>query len=448
MNLKRQSISLMMAMFFVLLIILPIHAAIADDTDLFEYEIKNGKVTIIMCDMAASGSVTVPDTIQGYPVTEISLIGFMDCVNVTEINIGKNVVKIGEWAFLNCPNLEAINIDPQNTAFASLEGVLLNKQLKELIKCPAAKQGSFTIPDTVLSMLTSSFYDCRKLTEIIIGAGLKSIPSSAFANCSRLESITLTSNIASIADLAFGYCTSLKEIVIPNSVTSIGASAFYACIALEKAVIGSAVQSIGSMAFGRCESLVEFEVAPNNAYYRADQGILYAKDGKTIVCYPVGRETDGGVYKIPNGIANIGASAFFGWQKIERLLVPQGILAVGDAAFKDCNNLRAACFYGQAPNIGQRIFDNMAEGFAIYCFNEYAAGFLQAPFKGYTVVSVTPGDPSGDGKTDSLDIAATQQHLLYLKFLDGAGAFAADMDMNGALDSRDIALLQKKLLGL
>ena len=63
--------------------------------------------------------------------------------------------------------------------------------------------------------------------------------------------------VTTIGNGAFYNCTKLTEIIIPDSVTSIGNSAFYWCTKLTEIIIPDSVTSIGNYAFYRCTSLTE-----------------------------------------------------------------------------------------------------------------------------------------------------------------------------------------------
>lgn len=70
-----------------------------------------------------------------------------------------------------------------------------------------------------------------------------------------IEEFQIPNNIIRIDKSAFFNCLKLASIIIPNSVMIIGYGAFHACTSLENVVIGSGVKTIEDFAFGNCYKL-------------------------------------------------------------------------------------------------------------------------------------------------------------------------------------------------
>ncbi len=64
-----------------------------------KYEIVDGEVTIDICDKNICGDVTIPDMIEGYPVTKIAPFAFAFCNKMKSVIISKNIKEIGQCAF-------------------------------------------------------------------------------------------------------------------------------------------------------------------------------------------------------------------------------------------------------------------------------------------------------------------------------------------------------------
>ena len=80
--------------------------------DYIVYTVDTGKeeVTIADCDTSISGSHSIPDIIEGYPVTNINPDAFKGCSSLENLVIPDNVTRIGCNAFKNCYKLVSITM--------------------------------------------------------------------------------------------------------------------------------------------------------------------------------------------------------------------------------------------------------------------------------------------------------------------------------------------------
>jgi hypothetical protein len=74
----------------------------------FTYMITNGTITITGY-IGRGGSVAIPDTINGLPVTTIGASAFYSCTGLTSVTIPNSVTSIGDGAFGNCTSLTALH---------------------------------------------------------------------------------------------------------------------------------------------------------------------------------------------------------------------------------------------------------------------------------------------------------------------------------------------------
>ena len=108
--------------------------------------------------------------------------------------------------------------------------------------------------------------------------------------------------VTTIGGYAFYKCTSLTSVTIPDSVTSIGNYAFYECTSLTSVTIPDSVTTIESSAFSGCTSLTSINVSKQNLNYTSIDGILYDKEGTTLICCPAGKTS----VTIPDSVTTIG----------------------------------------------------------------------------------------------------------------------------------------------
>lgn len=203
---------------------------------------------VIFCPEAKNGEISIPNT-----VTEIGSYAFSGCSNLNNINLPKSLERILEGAFKDCVslksitipanvrqiegtrsvggspfsgcvNLETINVDNSNTVYLSKDGIVYDEMGTVLYLCPEGKSGTVNVPDGVTQI--SGFYECGKLTEIILPTSITQIDEYAFYDCKSLNTITIPSSVKSIGVLSFCGCTSLLEVSVPDSVKEIGINAF------------------------------------------------------------------------------------------------------------------------------------------------------------------------------------------------------------------------------
>jgi hypothetical protein len=125
-------------------------------------------------------SVTIP---QG--VTGIGDYAFVGCLNLTSVTIPASVASIGKWVFGDCDGLTEITVDPENTVYCSINGVLFDKSGETLIQCPGGKIGTFVVPTEVVSVGNDAFYGCSNIKSVILSRKTH-VDSNAFPNSIRI----------------------------------------------------------------------------------------------------------------------------------------------------------------------------------------------------------------------------------------------------------------------
>ena len=116
------------------------------------YASKNGvlfnknKTKLIIYPRGRQGDYIIPDSVK-----KIVWWAFDSCEYLTTLTIPASVIDIEYWAIHNCPCLTSIIVHPDNPAYVSENGLLLNKDKTELIAYTAGLQSNCILPDTVVS---------------------------------------------------------------------------------------------------------------------------------------------------------------------------------------------------------------------------------------------------------------------------------------------------------
>ncbi len=169
--------------------------------------------------------IRIPDEIDGLPVDRIIGATFSDNENIEYIEIPATVSEISAQAFSKCSSLTDIVVDNANTYYSSKNGVVYNDDYTTLVAFPAGQSGSFTIPESVVSIAPYSFQYCYNLTEIKMYNNVLTIGASAFAYCWNLSSIKLSDSLKTLSVKALAYCDNLTEIHLPGSLKTIVSNA-------------------------------------------------------------------------------------------------------------------------------------------------------------------------------------------------------------------------------
>ena len=270
------------------------------------------------------GSGGVKNIVIGNKISDLDWIDFAACKSLESIFIGSSISEITNKIlddFTNCTNLTYIDVSNDSTTYASVDGVLYNKELTKIVMFPKNKSGEYIIVDGTTEIGIYAFQYCINLSSVIIPDSVNNMESRAFSRCTSLTNVHIGNQITSIKNYTFEYCTSLESITIGNSVTKIGTWAFYGCTSLENITIPDSVISIGYQAFY------------NTALLNKQGGIAYA-DTWVIACSTY---TTTGTIK--NGTKGIADKSFYNCTKLKSIVISDSVMYIGHSAFQGCTNL-------------------------------------------------------------------------------------------------------------
>lgn len=352
----------------------------------FSYTTEGGEITITGY-TGPGGDVTIPDMVDGLPVTRIkryafeqrtsltrvsipdSVISIGDnafqfCTQLTAVTLGKSVTLIGLSPFQGCARLTTITVDALNPSFSSVDGVWFDKSRSTLIQYPSGKAGGYTIPDSVTHISDYAFLWCDGLTDVTIPASVTNLGKRVFGYNTRLSAIAVDSfnpAFGSVDGVLFdkGESTLIRyppgksgNYAIPNGVTRIEEWAFATCAQLTSVTTPASVSSIGDYAFSGCGRLNAITVNALSPSYSDVDGVLFDRIQATLVQYPLAR----GDYTIPNGVTNIANSAFAGCYRMTGVTIPNSVTRLGDYAFSGCIGLKSVAIPNSVSSIGDYAF--------------------------------------------------------------------------------------------
>ena len=314
--------------------------------------------------IAGCQSTIIPNS-----VTIIANGAFSGCTNLISIEIPASVTGIAEGSFSGCDNLTSIKVDENNKSYDSRDNcnaIISWDQI--IVGCK-----STIIPNTVTSIGSDAFRDCKTLTNLEIPNSVTSIGMNAFSGCSGLTSIEIPASVESIGYSAFDRCTSLTSISIPAAVTKLETATFSYCTSLEKVsfvgdskltyigdgvfsnctsltniAIPTTVTTLGEYVFYECTSLTKITLSSTitkigkSTFYNCTslEDVLI---GAKLTIIP--RETFYGCTSlksvaIPDTVTTIAGDAFRECKNLESILIPYSVKIVESNAFRGCTNLK------------------------------------------------------------------------------------------------------------
>ncbi|MBR3403148.1 MAG: leucine-rich repeat protein [Parasporobacterium sp.] len=146
----------------------------------------------------------------------------------------------------------------------------------------------------------------------------------------------------------------IREVRIEEGVTGIGSGAFFGCSEVDTIFISASVRTIGKAAFAGCTRLYGFVVSPSNTVYKSSNGVLFSKDGSTLVAYPAYRYEE--KYCVPDGVTTIEEAAF-AFSNLSEVILPEGVETISPYLFYLSRGLYRISIPLSVTTIGYHAFD-------------------------------------------------------------------------------------------
>lgn len=305
----KRTTSLLMAV----IIIITAISIVSCDTGSVKLEYRIDKVsetvTITGQGSAKGKWVTIPEEIDGYPVTAIGEYAFKDST-FEQIILPTTITSIGRGAFYNCKKLFALH---------------------NLEKCIGLEKIEREV-----------FYGCEYFIDLNLPESIKEIGDYAFYKCTYLYRFSLPSRLESIGDYAFYACLNLSP-SIPDSVTHIGECAFLGCYSISQVVIPSRVTRIENWSFSQCANLEEIAIP---------EGVNFIGEYAFYLCEALDS------VNIPSTVLTIGVAAFADCKMLKQVTVPEGVRRIDVAAFANTSNLKSIYLPKSLQFLGDKVFLN------------------------------------------------------------------------------------------
>lgn len=347
---------------------------------------------------AFSGSTSLTSLNLNEGLVTIGDYAFISCTSLITVDIPGSVTSIGDTTFANCRSMTAIEVDPANTVYQSVGGVLYNEALTKMIKFPNGLGGNYTVPDGVTSLGSRAFNSCHHLIEVAIADSVVDIPMFALGYSANLTTIEVDednpsftsvdgvlfdkdvtdliqypsgkdgdyvfpSTVIMIDDWSMCYAQELVSLTIPEGVVHIGEGAFAESPTLTVVNIPASVTFIGEWAFDDSNSLLEINVAEGNLNYSSLDGVLFNGNGTVLIRLPGGLS---GEYIVPDGVLTIDSWAINQAPNLSSIVMPDSLTYLGYYCLSSVPGLISIIFKGDAPDHDVNWLHSVNDSLKIY----------------------------------------------------------------------------------
>lgn len=206
-----------------------------------------------------------------------------------------------------------------------------------------------------------------------------SVDSKAFSGAGSLTSVILPSGVTKIGDFAFEGCSSLDKIIFPGNEVQFGEGVFFGCTGIRSVTLGSDWTKVNLQMFRWTDKLTDLiipaklkqlrnlkdlkslervQVDPNNSSYQSNDGLLYTKDGKTLLACPRGRQ---GKVKVIEGTEIVYQGAFIDCPRVTSVDLPATLKMISYREFSRMKGLEKIAMRSTEPistavKAGQEVF--------------------------------------------------------------------------------------------
>lgn len=258
---------------------------------------------------------------------------FKNC-SITAVTLPSTLSNFNGSVFAGCDVISEIIVDADNPYLTSVDGVLYNKAMTELVFYPKSKSIEFNkLPNTLTSIGPAALQGHPGLTSITVPAEIVNIGANAFDGCPNLTYVAFAgyNKDIKIGDYAFANCSKLDNVVLADTITAIGNYSFYHT-ALSKIRLPSRLETVGNFAFAKTELkevILPATLTKLGAGAYSDCTALTSVSIVSDIGLPL---TIGG-----NTVAATGA--FQGCTALTEVTLPKRTVVIGANTFRDCEAL-------------------------------------------------------------------------------------------------------------
>ncbi|HZK39863.1 MAG TPA: leucine-rich repeat domain-containing protein [Clostridia bacterium] len=169
---------------------------------------------------------------------------------------------------------------------------------------------------------------------------------------------------------------------------------------LQELTLGSNINSIDVWALTNCPKLKSITVSEANQWFKDIDGVLYTKNGDTLLVFSNMNTT---ALTIPAGVEQIAANAFYKCSNLITVQFPSGLKTIGDRAFLKCKALAVVNLPAGLTTIGNDAFSFCHAMEDVYVASSVTSIGNYAFFDATKVSAIKMGALNGDNITFGKD---------------------------------------------
>ena len=320
-----------------------------DDLSDWSYTLRPEGTVILKGYSGAEARLTLPSSIDGYPVTEIAKDAFSGNATLIGVRIPGSITLIRENAFRNCPHLASVTIGEgceqmERNAFSGCPE--LTKVVSPASLCTLADSTPFS---------GTPWRDETNDEFLLLGGVLLSWQG-------KKPIMRIPGGVRVFGrGAAFGY-PELREIVFPEGMYAISEQAFYpGNKRLEKITVPLSVRRVGENAFRGTKWLTDHTddaLMINDLLlrYRGAETTLHLSPDVHVICDAAFQGCGIERLWMEDSLTDICDNAFKQCEKLRTVSVGNGLRIVGDSAFALCRNLTDFYLPERIESIGEKAF--------------------------------------------------------------------------------------------
>ena len=146
-----------------------------------------------------------------------------------------------------------------------------------------------------------------------------------------------------------------STLVLPEGTERIAPLAMKGCADIETLILPATLEALSAENFFGLAGLKAFSVPEENPCFQTLDGVLFSKDGATLLVRP---PLHGKTYTLPNGTKHIAPLAFLSNEMLEEVRMPMGVETIGERAFQSNRALVSINLSPSITEIGDYAFEN------------------------------------------------------------------------------------------